>query len=414
MPTTCKINFENNPQKIFLSGQKLHITVRLKLTEEVKVRGVYIHLRGMTHARFIMDDFRRAGHYATDEDVLDMKKCLVDGNGENQVLPVGTHDYSFACTLPNDLPSSFTSNLGYIKYSANVVLRIPFWPDKKFEEKFTVFKTVNLNDYPSLRYKILFIYQDEVSSQKTERSWLIGGGQYYSPGIISISGRIPAGGYTHGQLINVQVSVSNETFYPIQYFLLYILRQTTYHHMSTYSENQRTKLNIVQKRTMANWKCEQNKYKSFPAESIQVPAMIPPTNETSKIIKTRYLVSIRAMFNTRCGCIGMLDLPITIGTIPFGGSTSTMITSPQTRTVSSAPSIAIAHDISPSESLASAFPDDDTVSIRTYTSTPPPFPDDDFDLPTYEDALLMDEEIDLNLQSIGDSFAQLHVKSTKK
>lgn len=28
------------------------------------------------------------------------------------------------------------------------------------------------------------------------------------------------------------------------------------------------------------------------------------------------------------------------------------------------------------EPTASMFPDDDTVSIRTYTSTPPPFPDD--------------------------------------
>ncbi|XP_055326188.1 uncharacterized protein LOC129580018 [Sitodiplosis mosellana] len=149
---------------------------------------------------------------------------------------------------------------------------------------------------------------------------------------------------------------------------------------------------------MANWKCERNEHTSFPAESIKVPAMIAPTDtETSKIIKIQYLISIRAMSNTRYGCVGMVDLPITIGTIPFGGSTSTMIVSPQTRTVSSAPSIAIAHDISPSESLASAFQDDDTVSIRTYTSTPPPFPDDDFDLPTYEDALLMDEEIDVIL-----------------
>lgn len=92
---------------------------------------------------------------------------------------------------------------------------------------------------------------------------------------------------------------------------------------------------------------------------------------------------------------------------------------------------------------APEYPDDDTVSIRTYASTPPPFPDDgkndsarnnsfsymvdniqwmniflrcstDFDLPTYEEALLLNEEIDVNLQSIEYSFAQLQVKSTTK
>lgn len=178
MPTTCEINFEENPKRIFFSGQKLHVTVRLKLTEEIKVRGVDIHLRGVAYVRFSVDDSNRAGHYASDENVLDMRKCLVDGNGncdshliywdfnkiynktlsltgENRVvLPVGTHDFSFTCTLPDELPSTFAGTHGYIKYSAQVVLRIPFWPDKKFEKKFTVFKIVNLNDYPSLRVNV--------------------------------------------------------------------------------------------------------------------------------------------------------------------------------------------------------------------------------------------------------------------
>ncbi|XP_031638189.1 uncharacterized protein LOC116350524 [Contarinia nasturtii] len=47
-------------------------------------------------------------------------------------------------------------------------------------------------------------------------------------------------------------------------------------------------------------------------------------------------------------------------------------------------------------------PDDDTVSIRTYASTPPPFPDDEFDLPTYDEAML--QEININQQT---SFPQL-------
>ena len=90
------------------------------------------------------------------------------------------------------------------------------------------------------------------------------------------------------------------------------------------------------------------------------------------------------------------------------------------------------------EPSAPAFPDDDTVSIRTYASTPPPFPDDgkshfsytlssipyvesfffifshkDFDLPTYEEALLMNEDIAVNIHSIEYSFAQIHVKTNK-
>lgn len=175
MPTTCVINFEKNPKKVFFSGQKLHITVRLTLTEEIKVRSVYIQLCGTAHVRFFSN-----GYHTADENVFDMTKSLAGENGkcsiiiidgvssrlmkikcelfsftdELQSLPSGTHDYSFACTLPHDLPSSFSGSHGHIKYTANVVLRIPLWPDKKFEEKFDVLRPLNLNDYPSLRVNL--------------------------------------------------------------------------------------------------------------------------------------------------------------------------------------------------------------------------------------------------------------------
>lgn len=85
MPTTCDINFENNPQKMCFPGQKLHITVRLKLTEEMKVRGIYIHLRGTAYVRFVIDDAKRSGLFTTDEDVLDIRKHLIDGEGKKLV-----------------------------------------------------------------------------------------------------------------------------------------------------------------------------------------------------------------------------------------------------------------------------------------------------------------------------------------
>lgn len=42
-------------------------------------------------------------------------------------------------------------NVGYIRYSVEVVLDIPFWPDKEFEELFTVIKPLDLNDEYDLR-----------------------------------------------------------------------------------------------------------------------------------------------------------------------------------------------------------------------------------------------------------------------
>lgn len=69
-----------------------------------------------------------------------------------------------------------------------------------------------------------------------------------------------------------------------------------------------------------------------------------------------------------------LFLPITIGTKPLQGNQTALNTThgrPSTLSLPIEISIPIER-----ESLPPELPDDDTVSIRTYASTPPPFPDD--------------------------------------
>ncbi|XP_055295416.1 arrestin domain-containing protein 17-like isoform X2 [Sitodiplosis mosellana] len=195
MPTTCQINFENNAQKIVYSGQKLHITVRLKLTEEINVRSLHIH--GTAHVEFFQDDKKRNGYYTADENVLDIRKCLSGGNGKIQVLPLGTHDYSCTCNLPRNIPSSFSGAYGHIKYTANVVLGISLRPDETFEEKFHVFKSVNLNDYPSLQAEVLDHHTRKLLAHEEFQ--------------ISISTRLPARGYACGQTYRLSKVCTQQT-----------------------------------------------------------------------------------------------------------------------------------------------------------------------------------------------------------
>lgn len=51
MPTTCEITFENT-RRVFFAGQLVRGSVRLTLTSEEKVRGVYIHIFGKAYARW--------------------------------------------------------------------------------------------------------------------------------------------------------------------------------------------------------------------------------------------------------------------------------------------------------------------------------------------------------------------------
>lgn len=75
MPTTCEIDFDDNPMKIVFAGEMLCGTVRLKLTKEHCIRAIYIRING--HASVRMDDPTRS---ASRQTYLNKKMFLVRGN----------------------------------------------------------------------------------------------------------------------------------------------------------------------------------------------------------------------------------------------------------------------------------------------------------------------------------------------
>lgn len=63
----------------------------------------------------------------------------------------GTHTYNFQCNLPAELPTSVEGNIGYIRYTARVVVDVPMAFDKDFKQGFTVIRPLNLNNNPEMR-----------------------------------------------------------------------------------------------------------------------------------------------------------------------------------------------------------------------------------------------------------------------
>lgn len=102
MPTTCDISFDN-PEKVYYAGQMLRGTVRLTLTKEHKVRGVYVRIFGRAYAYWTehcssnhnshrSDGNRRSGghsvSYTGEEDYLDEKTYFVGGPNASNVSTI--------------------------------------------------------------------------------------------------------------------------------------------------------------------------------------------------------------------------------------------------------------------------------------------------------------------------------------
>ena len=94
---------------------------------------------------------RRSITYKGREDYLNQVTYLLGTeSGPTLDLAAGITTYSFACMLPESLPSSFEGKYGHIRYSCKAVLDRPLKTDKEFRLPFSVIKSEDLNAVPSL------------------------------------------------------------------------------------------------------------------------------------------------------------------------------------------------------------------------------------------------------------------------
>lgn len=153
MPTTCEIDFDDNPMKVVSAGQLIRGTVQLNLTETKIVSGVYIQIYGSAFVRWIDTKSEHPKEYKGSEDYLNERTYFVGAPGPVGTLRLnpGVHNYTFQCMLPPELPTSVEGLYGHIRYIVRVVLDFRLHPETKFEEPFTVIKMINLNASPVLR-----------------------------------------------------------------------------------------------------------------------------------------------------------------------------------------------------------------------------------------------------------------------
>lgn len=92
MPTTWDIQFEDHPEKVFVSGERLRCIVTLSLTSPKNIRGVYLVIHGCAETNWTKSrTVRRNGKrrtvldsYSAYELYMDEKVYFVGGaNGEN-------------------------------------------------------------------------------------------------------------------------------------------------------------------------------------------------------------------------------------------------------------------------------------------------------------------------------------------
>lgn len=156
--------------------------------------------------------------------------------------------------LPLGVPTSLEAQIGHIRYGLQIVLDRPRWPDQKFEETFTVIKPLNLNNDLTLRvsethqYKpnanctikqknplnslmitiFFFKTQHPIVEEETKRFNAFCFFVCCASDPLFIIATVPVSGYTPGQMMNVDLELSNTSNENLSAFVFQIVRVSSF------------------------------------------------------------------------------------------------------------------------------------------------------------------------------------------
>lgn len=220
--------------------------------------------------------------------------------GAETELSVGVHTFNFSCVLPFNLPTSFESKYGYIRYQIQIQVDRPWKLDLKYSFGFTVIKNYDLNfDSPALRTPL---------KAETTKNFFLG----LSSKAVYISTEIPARGFVAGQTVPITITANNDSNIDVKEIKISLKKII---HYNSQTPKRKTRERIESTSEVRHYGV-QRKSKDQIVAHLVLPS-VPPTNITlCSIIQVSYIIQIVA----KVGGIHfspIVRLPVTIGTVPL-------------------------------------------------------------------------------------------------
>jgi hypothetical protein len=248
-------------------------------------------------------------HYEGRDDYLSSTTYLVGSENGNaiEILP-GLHTYSFSCTLPHQIPTSFEGQHGHIRYTIRLSLERPWKFDHVFRVAFTVLKPYDLNyDTPILKIP---------SQMEVSRSFCCGP---CKSGPLLVIGTIPQSGYVPGQMIFVTAEIVNSSNVEISHLTFSLKKNVIYYCQSPRVKSRREVDTVIEKRVNGVAKHDSARFE----QKLLIPS-VPPTNISyCRVIHITYNILIK-LYTSGTHFNPNLEIPITIGTVPLNMTLNTI------------------------------------------------------------------------------------------
>ncbi|XP_011861149.1 PREDICTED: arrestin domain-containing protein 2 [Vollenhovia emeryi] len=199
-----RIEFDNQ-WSTYYPGQTMAGNIVVDLDSTKKIRGISVKIKGEANTCWaaVKEEIDEKGQYQDEtvtahEDYFETKYYLVGSASGGEIeIQSGEHKFPFTCSLPTNLPSSFESDFGHVRYTVKATLDRPWKFDQDVKSPFTIVAPLDLNQEPRAAESV------EQEMSKTFGCLCCG-----SPPL-TVNFSLPTRGYVPGQSMPIKINVEN-------------------------------------------------------------------------------------------------------------------------------------------------------------------------------------------------------------
>ncbi|XP_041356658.1 uncharacterized protein LOC121373908 isoform X2 [Gigantopelta aegis] len=271
--------------------------------------GIRLHVRGKAHAEW---KITRAGERRTvkqEETYIDERKTIwgkekCDTSGTIPILPRGNHKYPFQFKLPeSNLPCSFESKIGTIRYYIRVTIDIPYASCPQGIKYFTIIGPhIDCMDDR---------YLTPVTAEKKRNRCCL----CFGTGPLALKGTLERSAYCSGESVKLKVEVNNGTNEEVWVVCKMIQYVEYFINRGVLGLSKELRHTVMQIETP---QIEPNTTMTFDdlQDQMQVPVMPPSLVEVCGLVQIYYALRV-SLESENSGETLEIEMPVTIATVPF-------------------------------------------------------------------------------------------------
>lgn len=219
---------------------------------------------------------------------------------EIEIQP-GEHKFPFTCALPANLPSSFESDFGHVRYTVKATLDRPWKFDQEVKSAFTLVSPFDLNQEPRA---------PEPVREEASKSFCC---LCCMTGPLTVTYSLPVRGYVPGQTMPIRINVENSSNVTVDRIMLSLCKIVTFHATVPQTETKTEEIVVTE---VSKGPIEGGAVVDY-NQNLDLPALPPSNLNNCSIIDLEYCFKLEACVSGWHHRNLKSTTPVFVGTVPL-------------------------------------------------------------------------------------------------